>query len=147
MLEAREIDNTLDSTTTETLKYCFRQHYVAHHGIAWYMKYLRRGDGWWNFWNDSKSSFPCHETPYLKTAEGSFGLCPPGTKPNDIIVGLYGGPVPFVLRKSEENSGELNMTVRYEFIRECFVEGFMHGAAIMHDAAIEEQKRGNMHQE
>ena len=45
--------------------------------------------------------------PYLFRAQGKcffmtederFGLCPPTTRPGDIIVALYGGLVPFVLR-------------------------------------------------
>lgn len=41
----------------------------------------------------------CHERRFFLTADGRMGLCPRGAMEGDSIVVLYGGSVPYVLRK------------------------------------------------
>jgi len=83
-------------------------------------------------------AFPCHGTVFFRNSVGNFGLCPPRTRAGDVVVVLFGGSVPFVLRKwksSADGSGD-EEGESLELIGECYVQGWMHGAA------IEEWERG-----
>lgn len=62
----------------------------------------------------------CHERKFFITANGRAGLCPRATQVGDEVVILYGGSVPYVLRKATTD-GE------WRFIGECYVNGVMFG--------------------
>jgi hypothetical protein len=72
---------------------------------------------------------------FFVTPDQDFGLCPRGTKEDDIIVILYGGSTPYVLR---EKSYPMDMSMAdrlrkgptYQFIGECFLEKYMDGSAV-----------------
>jgi hypothetical protein len=49
-------------------------------------------------------------------------LCPGGTKVGDVVVIMYGGAVPYILRQREDG-------VTFNLVGECFVEDFMNGEA------------------
>ncbi|PMD53601.1 HET-domain-containing protein [Hyaloscypha bicolor E] len=124
--------NTNDQLRKEEEKVLYMDHYFSHWDtppdtlpdeVPWDTRGINFGNRW---------SFPCHGTPLFRTSDGSLGLCPPKTQPNDIIVILCGGPVPFILRAREECGRQLDMTVQYEFIGECYLQDYMHGAAIEH---------------
>jgi hypothetical protein len=63
----------------------------------------------------------CHERKFFITGEGRMGLCPRGVKEGDRVVVLYGGSVPYALRKVEGD--------RWCFVGECYVDGWMFGEA------------------
>jgi hypothetical protein len=58
------------------------------------------------------------ERMIFTTEQGSFGLGPPAIKPDDIVIILFGGRVPFILRPTDVD-GE------YHFIRDCYIDGIM----------------------
>lgn len=65
---------------------------------------------------------PCLGRCMLKTPDGKIGLCPSGARVDDLVVILYGGLVPYLLRP--------NVTPGfYGFVGECYLDGFMHGEA------------------
>jgi hypothetical protein len=53
------------------------------------------------------------------------GLGPETAKRHDLVVFLSGGTVPYVIR---EQKGMHDGEVRYDFIGECYIDGFMDGA-------------------
>jgi hypothetical protein len=57
------------------------------------------------------------------TENGSIGRGPPAIRPRDIVVILFGGRTPFILRPTDVD-GE------YQFIGDCYVDGIMHGEYI-----------------
>ncbi|KAH6612159.1 heterokaryon incompatibility protein-domain-containing protein [Boeremia exigua] len=63
-------------------------------------------------------SLPCANDCYFQATNGLAGLCPAGTMSGDVVVILYGGSVPYLLRDTDV-SGE------YTFVGECFLEGKM----------------------
>lgn len=72
---------------------------------------------WFDFvrYRDSEAVFGrC----FVTAGSGAYGLCPPGTMPNDRLVLLQGGNVPYVLRPSGSN---------WTLIGECFMYGAMYG--------------------
>ncbi|KAG8529653.1 uncharacterized protein KY384_005134 [Bacidia gigantensis] len=84
----------------------------------------------------------CHNPCFFRTQEGYRGLCPSATRPEDIIVVLEGGQVPYLLRpQPQTGTGDGTTTAgssqQYAFIGECFLQGFMHGRA------VDEQKDGH----
>ncbi|KAJ9658873.1 hypothetical protein H2198_003443 [Neophaeococcomyces mojaviensis] len=72
--------------------------------------------------NITDTALPCHSKCMFDTVDGHIGLCPSGTRTGDLVVILYGGTVPFLLRQKEQ-IGE------YCFVGECYLEGFMNGEA------------------
>jgi hypothetical protein len=76
------------------------------------------------------SAIECHSDYFFRLAEGLAGLCPPSAHKGDLVVVLYSGPVPYVLREREGSTNASNGTVRYEFIGECYLQGYMDGRAI-----------------
>lgn len=65
------------------------------------------------------AALPCLDNCVFELDDGSKGLCPVGTKPGDIVVILYGGDVPYVLREARTES-------HYTFVGECYLDGRMH---------------------
>lgn len=73
----------------------------------------------------------CHSNCFFNTPEGLIGLCPFSARPGDVLVVLYGGPVPYVLRACPDGRGDgPERTSRYEFVGECYLQGYMDGRAI-----------------
>lgn len=75
--------------------------------------------------------FSCLDDCLFKTAEGLVGLCPAGTKIGDVIVVLFGGSVPYVVR--EKSDGD---TIKYQFVGECYVQEKMDGSALESSAGV-----------
>ncbi|KAF4173658.1 hypothetical protein CNMCM8694_000016 [Aspergillus lentulus] len=57
------------------------------------------------------------------TKRGYFGLVPGTARKGDFIVLLYGGVVPFCLRRSEQKN-------IYQLVGEAYIHGIMHGEAL-----------------
>jgi hypothetical protein len=75
--------------------------------------------------SNSMPEFSCLDDCLFKTAEALSGLCPAGTKIGDIIVVLFGGSVPYIIR--EKSDGDMS---KYQFVGECYVQGKMDGSAL-----------------
>ncbi|PQE22890.1 heterokaryon incompatibility protein [Rutstroemia sp. NJR-2017a BBW] len=72
----------------------------------------------------------CLDPFFFLASNGMVGLCPWAARKGDVIVILYGGNVPFLLRpvSSEVEGGDNSKEVkRFELVGECFVSGVMHG--------------------
>ena len=65
----------------------------------------------------------CHSPCFMATQDGNKGLCPFGAAVGDAIVVLDGGNVPYILRSNPNDVGT------WEFVGECYLEGYMHGLA------------------
>lgn len=73
----------------------------------------------------------CNTSSFFTTKRGLVGLCPSAAKIGDVIVVLYGGSVPYVLREvATSDDGHEKPSKRYEYIGECFLESYMEGRAI-----------------
>jgi hypothetical protein len=57
----------------------------------------------------------------FSTAQGLVGMCPLLVKPSDMVVILFGGRTPYILRKTSDH---------YRLISDCYVYGIMDGEAI-----------------
>jgi hypothetical protein len=83
--------------------------------------------------NSRKPSwFPCFDNCMFTARDGGIGLCPSGTRVGDLIVVLFGGMVPYLLRPKvliEETSLEITTPKEYHFVGECYFEGLMDGEA------------------
>jgi hypothetical protein len=64
------------------------------------------------------------------TEGGYVGLVPGSACKGDTIAVLYGGAVPFCLRRSDEGS-------MYHLLGECFIHGIMHGEALAFEGVQE----------
>lgn len=62
--------------------------------------------------------FSCYRSAFT-TESGSLGFGPGAVQTGDVIVVLWGGQVPYVLREEEKGW--------FQFVGECFTEGFMDG--------------------
>jgi hypothetical protein len=73
----------------------------------------------------------CNDSSFFSTRGGLVGLCPPSARVGDILVVLYGGPVPYVLRELPGLHRATHQPAkRYEFIGECYLESYMDGRGI-----------------
>ncbi|KAF2498798.1 hypothetical protein BU16DRAFT_605260 [Lophium mytilinum] len=63
----------------------------------------------------------CMDRRFFLTQDGRMGIGPKTMKEGDMIVVLFGGKVPFVVRPSG---------TRFRFIGECYVPGLMKGEAV-----------------
>ncbi|KPM40564.1 hypothetical protein AK830_g5999 [Neonectria ditissima] len=74
-----------------------------------------------------RSTFPQDEfvrsRTWFITEDGFMGLAPDISKPGDVIVYLFGGDFPFVMREKREENGK---TI-WGFVGECFVLGLLGG--------------------
>ena len=86
-------------------------------------------------WFRTTAGYSLLDRHLFTTSKGDFGLSPKGTKSNDIIVILYGGSTPYVLREIP-CPPTLTVTHRlldgpvYEFIGECYLGRHMHGSSV-----------------
>ncbi|KAI0836854.1 heterokaryon incompatibility protein-domain-containing protein [Hypoxylon sp. FL0890] len=88
-----------------------------------------------HFYAHAESSFisgglECRSKCLFRTQEGSIGLCPYAAKPDDLIVVLYGGNVTYILRPQTQQGSGLNEATEYEFVGECYTQGYMNGEGI-----------------
>ncbi|PHH77787.1 hypothetical protein CDD82_3354 [Ophiocordyceps australis] len=74
--------------------------------------------------------FPCLDRCFFTADGGSIGLCPTGVREGDLVVVLFGGSVPYILREVIKTNIEPAKQVRYRFIGECYVKGKMDGSII-----------------
>ncbi|KAI0855014.1 HET domain-containing protein [Xylaria cubensis] len=63
----------------------------------------------------------CLGRKFIVTLEGRMGIGPTGTQPGDLIFVIFGGGVPYILRKQQ--SGFL-------FVGESYIHGLMNGEAV-----------------
>ena len=63
----------------------------------------------------------CHTRSFFRTAKGYYGIGPSELELKDIVVVLFGGTTPYILRQTEQG---------YNFVGECYVHGLMNGEAI-----------------
>lgn len=68
-----------------------------------------------------------HGRNFFALDDNRFGLCHKQTRRGDVVVALFGGGVPFVVRKREHKAGEEN---RWELIGECYVHDYMDGRIV-----------------
>lgn len=109
-------------------------HYMSHWGVA--------PPSWGNDTDGSKPIWlPCHGNCMFTDGEGRMGLCPSGSRVDDIVIVLYGGNVPCLLRPAAKlpNQGS-NSDDEYYVVGECYAEGFMDGeaCALLGDSRSEE---------
>lgn len=65
----------------------------------------------------------------MATTMGHVGLAPTSAQKGDIVCILMGCNVPVILRKHEQPQGEDSPSL-FEFVGECYVDGFMSGEAL-----------------
>jgi len=68
----------------------------------------------------------CNRKVFAELQTGRMGLCPLGAQEGDVVVALFGGKAPFVLR-SRSGVGENDQEQVWEFIGECYFPDFMDG--------------------
>ena len=76
---------------------------------------------------------PCLDNCMFTTRDGGVGLCPSGTRLGDLVVVLFGGKVPYLLRPKMviqgESSQQSSAAREYYLVGECYFEGLMKGEA------------------
>jgi hypothetical protein len=91
-----------------------RAHYAAH----------------WDF-SIKTNAVECNDSCFFSTRGGLVGLSPTSARVGDILVVLYGGPVPYVLRELPDSHRDTEgLAKRYEFVGECYLESYMDGRGI-----------------
>lgn len=81
-----------------------------------------------NFASRTGGALECLSNCFFHTNSGHQGLCPSGAQTGDLLVVLLGGHVPYVLRE-KKGAGEA-VSGRWEFIGECYLQGYMYGRAV-----------------
>ncbi|KAK0101813.1 hypothetical protein ONS95_006963 [Cadophora gregata] len=71
-------------------------------------------------WNGGLSRV-CHRRSLFRTRKGYYGLGPAEIQRDDMVVVLFGGTTPYVLRPTDQG---------YWFVGECYVHGLMNGEAL-----------------
>ncbi|KAF2872517.1 heterokaryon incompatibility protein-domain-containing protein [Massariosphaeria phaeospora] len=66
--------------------------------------------------------YSCYRAPFV-TEDGKLGLGPGAAQAGDLVVVLWGGQVPFVVREVEGG-------LFYRFVGECYVEWLMRGKVV-----------------
>lgn len=74
---------------------------------------------------------------YFFSHGGRIGLCPRGTRRRDVIVGLFGGNMPYVLRPKTPDPSillteQLRQGPKYRMIGTCYIDGEMQGEWMRH---------------
>lgn len=96
-----------------------------------FMEPLATKDATWKPNDDFVSRVPIHGKVLFMSDELRLGLCPAETKVGDVIVVLFGGKVPFILRPKQsvplpdQPDGQ-----EWVFVGECFVHGRMHSGVV-----------------
>lgn len=77
----------------------------------------------------------------MVTDTGRVGVAPRQAKKGDAICVLFGCNVPVILRpypqEGDDDTGSAGLAGMYEFIGECYVDGFMNGEALDLGKAVE----------
>jgi len=76
--------------------------------------------------NFSMMLFHCNRQVLTELRTGKIGLSPMGAQKGDIVVALFGGKAPFVLRSRPSSSAD-RPTQEWTFIGECYFHDFMDG--------------------
>lgn len=63
----------------------------------------------------------CFNRTFILTLDGKMGIGPIDSRPGDNVVLLYGGQIPYIIRKRESS---------WEFLGESYIQGLMSGEAI-----------------
>jgi hypothetical protein len=66
--------------------------------------------------------FTCIDRCFFAADDGSYGICPWTVREGDVVVLLFGGRVPFVLRPVPLLNHEPGGVLQYELVGECFVD-------------------------
>jgi hypothetical protein len=69
--------------------------------------------------------FCTHRSAFM-TKSGKLGLGPGAVRKGDLLVVLWGGQVPYILRRGTEGEAW------YNFVGECYVDGLMNGEVATH---------------
>ena len=72
----------------------------------------------------------CIDPCFFVGFDGRYGLCPSTAKPDDIVVVLKGGDVPFLLREERGDAADH----RFGLVGECFLQGAMNGDFVQRQA-------------
>jgi hypothetical protein len=80
----------------------------------------------------------CEGRSFFITCDGRMGLCPSGAQPGDLVVRLYGGTVPYILRSLESRSTDVPEPNHHLFVGECYVHGVMQGELLGDDPKHQE---------
>lgn len=62
---------------------------------------------------------------FCVTDDNRMSLCPADTEDGDLIVSLFGGSVPYVIREDSSERSPPDGTMRFEFVGECYLHGCM----------------------
>jgi hypothetical protein len=73
---------------------------------------------------------PGCQRSFAVTKSGYIGMVPRRCRNGDIVCVLYGGKVPFILRKCEEPFGRSDQGDRYQLVGEAYVHGLMDGQGL-----------------
>jgi hypothetical protein len=76
-----------------------------------------------------RDHLPCIGKCLFRTHDGKRGLCPSPARVGDLVVILYGGQVPYLLRAVD--GGGL-----FAFVGECYLDGFMSEEAFTNGGEI-----------
>ncbi|KAI0858243.1 heterokaryon incompatibility protein-domain-containing protein [Xylaria cubensis] len=73
----------------------------------------------------------CLDPCFFTASDGYYGLCPWTARKGDIVVLLYGGNVPYLLRPVNKgmnvNERSVEPVDMFELVGECYAQGIMHG--------------------
>ncbi|KAI0107807.1 heterokaryon incompatibility protein-domain-containing protein [Nemania sp. FL0031] len=69
----------------------------------------------------------CLDPCFFVATGGHYGLCPWTAREGDIVVLLYGGNVPYLLRPVDEEGHSGGTKDLFELVGECYVQGIMNG--------------------
>ncbi|KAI1733764.1 heterokaryon incompatibility protein-domain-containing protein [Xylaria scruposa] len=73
----------------------------------------------------------CLDPCFFTSTGGYYGLCPWTAQKGDMVVLLYGGNVPYLLRPANKGMNMKESSVdtvdMFELVGECYVQGIMHG--------------------
>ena len=113
----REVGESIDMTDHNNHPNEWGAHYSCHWGGT------PRDPSW----------LACFDNCMFTTRDGGIGLCPSGTRVGDLVVVLFGGMVPYLLRPTfrtgRETYSEGTALKEYHFVGECYFEGLMEGEA------------------
>ena len=91
-----------------------------------------RADGSWSRFQRSAAK-ACYKQTFIRLDGGSVGVARNTVRTADVVVVLFGGRVPFVLRPQGD---------QYALVGDCYIQGMMDGEAIdaWRDGRLQEQK-------
>lgn len=83
-----------------------------------------------SYLKETGGAVECHTPCFFSTHSGGRGLCPSTACAGDIVVVLYGGDVPYLLRNCDGGDVVVDGRQRFTFVGECFLRGNMKGQAL-----------------